>query len=104
MKLIDIYVQEVTRRLPEKIVKTLPSSYDRLLRICFLKIIQKKDVKAVLEEMGNPAFLARSYHDWPQHLIGPRYFNLYITLLKMALQNCDHCGAHFVYSRSGDWI
>lgn len=104
MKLIDIYIQEVTRRLPEKNRQNIALELQSTIEDMLPEDYTGKDVKAVLEKMGNPASLARSYRDWPQHLIGPRYFDLYITLLKMALQNCDHCGAHFVYSRSGDWI
>ena len=40
MNLIDIYVEEVAKRLPEKIVKIL-LSYGQQLRICCLMIIMK---------------------------------------------------------------
>jgi hypothetical protein len=35
--------------------------------------------------MGNPAILASGYLDRPMHLIGPRYFDVYINLLKIIL-------------------
>ncbi|WP_018662627.1 HAAS signaling domain-containing protein [Heyndrickxia acidiproducens] len=85
MNLIERYIQEVTRRLPEKsrddialelrstIEDTLPDDYD------------EKDIKAVLEKLGNPAVLASGYRDQPMHLIGPHYFDVYISLLKMIL-------------------
>ncbi|WP_456272412.1 HAAS signaling domain-containing protein [Bacillus sp. AK031] len=85
MKLIEVYIQEVTRRLPEKsradialelrstIEDTLPEDYN------------EKDVKSVLEKLGNPAALANGYRDQPMHLIGPRYFDVYVSLLKMIL-------------------
>ncbi|MBD1383094.1 HAAS signaling domain-containing protein [Metabacillus arenae] len=85
MNLIEVYIQEVTRRLPEKnredialelrstIEDTLPDDYS------------EKDVKAVLEKLGNPAALASGYRDQPMHLIGPRYFDVYVSLLKMIL-------------------
>ena len=41
MNLIDIYVEEVAKRLPEKIVKILFLSYGQQLRICCLMIIMK---------------------------------------------------------------
>lgn len=43
------------------------------------------DVKDVLEKLGNPAALASGYRDQPMHLIGPRYFDVYISLLKMII-------------------
>ncbi|HWI49042.1 MAG TPA: hypothetical protein VNU45_12540 [Rummeliibacillus sp.] len=85
MNLIEIYIQEVTRRLPEKnredialelrstIEDTLPDDYS------------EEDVKAVLEKLGSPVTLASGYRDRPMHLIGPRYFDVYVTLLKMIL-------------------
>lgn len=45
----------------------------------------EEDVKAVLEKLGSPVTLASGYRDWPMHLIGPRYFDVYVTLLKMIL-------------------
>ncbi|WP_053363483.1 hypothetical protein [Bacillus sp. FJAT-27251] len=85
MNLIEVYIHEVTRRLPEKsradialelrstIEDTLPDDYS------------EKDVKTVLEKLGNPAALASRYRDQPMHLIGPRYFDVYVSLLKMIL-------------------
>ena len=45
----------------------------------------ENDVKDVLEKLGNPAALASGYRDQPMHLIGPRYFDVYISLLKMII-------------------
>ncbi|MFC3886473.1 hypothetical protein ACFOU2_24460 [Bacillus songklensis] len=85
MNLIEVYVQEVTRRLPEKnredialelrstIEDTLPDDYS------------EEDVKKVLGKLGHPAALASGYRDQPMHLIGPRYFDIYVSLLKMIL-------------------
>ncbi|WP_369899538.1 hypothetical protein [Bacillus manliponensis] len=85
MNLIEVYIQEVTRRLPEKnredialelrstIEDTLPDDYS------------EEDVKEVLKKLGNPAALASGYRDQPMHLIGPRYFDVYVSLLKMIL-------------------
>ncbi|MDD1369196.1 hypothetical protein PTB13_14775 [Bacillus sp. MHSD17] len=35
--------------------------------------------------MGSPVSLANGYMDRPMHLIGPRYFDVYTTLLKMII-------------------
>ncbi|MGM0904527.1 MAG: HAAS signaling domain-containing protein [Bacillota bacterium] len=85
MDLIEIYIQEVTRRLPEKnredIALELRSTIEDMLPDDY----QEDDVKEVLEKLGNPAKLAYGYKDRPMHLIGPRYFDIYVSLLKMIL-------------------
>lgn len=85
MNLIDIYIHEVTRRLPEKnredIALELRSTIEDMLPDDY----SEKDVKVVLEKLGNPAVLASRYRDQLMHLIGPHYYDVYITLLKMIL-------------------
>ncbi|PEZ03950.1 hypothetical protein CN326_17210 [Bacillus sp. AFS018417] len=85
MNLIEIYIKEVTRRLPEKnredIALELRSTIEDMLPDDY----SEEDVKAVLEKLGSPVTMANGYRDWPTHLIGPRYFDGYVTLLKMIL-------------------
>ncbi|PFU25369.1 HAAS signaling domain-containing protein [Bacillus cereus] len=85
MNLIDLYIQEVAKRLPEKnredITLELRSTIDDMLPEDY----NEKDVKSVLEKLGSPVSLANGYLDRPMHLIGPRYFNVYTTLLKMII-------------------
>ena len=85
MRLIELYIQEVTRRLPEKnrddIALELRSTIEDMLPDDYTE----EDVKTVLEKMGNPVILASGYLDRPMHLIGPRYYDIYINLLKMIL-------------------
>lgn len=85
MNLIDIYIQEVTRRLPEKsradIALELRSTIEDMLPESYTE----KEVKEVLKNLGNPASLASEYSDRPMYLIGPRYFDTYMTLLKIVI-------------------
>jgi hypothetical protein len=85
MKLIEVYIQEVTRRLPEKnrgdIALELRSTIEDMLPGDY----REEDVMSVLEKLGSPALLANGYRDQPMYLIGPRYFDVYISLLKMIL-------------------
>lgn len=85
MHLIDIYIQEVTRRIPEKnredIALELRSTIEDMLPDNY----SEKEVKGALASLGNPALLASGYADRPMHLIGPRYFDMYVTLLKMII-------------------
>ncbi|MEB9851781.1 hypothetical protein P4K42_32030, partial [Bacillus cereus] len=73
MNLIDLYIQEVAKRLPEKnredITLELRSTIDDMLPEDY----NEKDVK----KLGSPVSLANGYLDRPMHLIGPRYFDVY---------------------------
>lgn len=83
MKLVELYIQEVMRRLPEKnredIALELKSTIEDMLPDDYTE----DDVREVLMSLGDPAVLASNYRDKPMHLIGPRYYDLYITLLKL---------------------
>ncbi|WP_336862302.1 HAAS signaling domain-containing protein [Peribacillus frigoritolerans] len=85
MELIELYIQEVTRRLPEKnradIALELQSTIEDMLPVDHTE----QDVKEVLLKLGDPVTLASGYRDRPMHLIGPRYYDVYISLLKMIL-------------------
>lgn len=85
MNLIDIYIQEVAKRLPEKnredITLELRSTIEDMLPDDY----NEEDVKSVLEKLGSPVSLANGYLDRPMQLIGPRYFDVYTTLLKMII-------------------
>ncbi|MZF31828.1 hypothetical protein GRA88_27405, partial [Bacillus anthracis] len=85
MNLIDIYVEEVAKRLPEKnredIILELRSTIEDMLPDNY----NEDDEKRVLEKLGSPVSLANGYLDRPMHLIGPRYFDVYLTLLKMII-------------------
>jgi hypothetical protein len=85
MNLIEVYIQEVTRRLPEKnredIALELRSTIEDMLSDDY----SEEDVKVALEKLGSPVSLANGYRDRPMYLIGPRHFDVYVTLLKMIL-------------------
>ncbi|SCL98567.1 Uncharacterized protein BCRIVMBC120_03147 [Bacillus wiedmannii] len=83
--MIDIYVEEVAKRLPEKnredIILELRSTIEDMLPDDY----NEDDEKRVLEKLGSPVSLANGYLDRPMYLIGPRYFDVYTTLLKMII-------------------
>ncbi|MDZ5607133.1 hypothetical protein U2I54_08470 [Bacillus pseudomycoides] len=83
MNLIDIYIQEVTRRLPEKNREDIALELRSTIEDMLLDNYSEENIKVVLETLGNPAILASKYRDRPMHLIGPHYFETYVTLLKM---------------------
>ena len=88
MKLIEVYIQEVTRRLPEKnrgdIALELRSTIEDMLPDDY----REEDVMSVLEKLGSPALLANGYRDQPMHLIGPRYFDVIHHVIKNDFTNC----------------
>src|SRR5690606_18209676 len=85
MKLVELYIREVTRRLPEKkraeVEEELRATIAEKLPVDYTE----QDVKKVLVKLGHPAVLASRYADRPMYLIGPRYYDLYLQLLKLVL-------------------
>lgn len=45
----------------------------------------EEEVKDVLGKLGSPVKLAANYQERPLFLIGPRYFDIYVMLLKFLL-------------------
>ncbi|MEH7238781.1 HAAS signaling domain-containing protein [Bacillus sp. JJ1562] len=85
MNLIDIYIQEVTRRLPEKMRDDIALELRSTIEDMLPDDYNEADVKTALEKLGSPVKLANNYRDRPMYLIGPRYFDVYVSLLKMIL-------------------
>lgn len=85
MKLIDLYIQEVTRRLPDKMRKDIALELRSTIEDMLPDDYSEHDVKQQLEKLGNPISLAAQYKDKPMHLIGPKFYDMYISILKMVL-------------------
>ncbi|MCD1161695.1 HAAS signaling domain-containing protein [Peribacillus frigoritolerans] len=85
MELIELYIQEVTRRLPEKNRADIALELQSTIEDMLPEDYTEQDVKTVLLKLGDPVTLASGYRDRPMHLIGPRYYDVYICLLKMIL-------------------
>ncbi|WP_044338774.1 HAAS signaling domain-containing protein [Rossellomorea aquimaris] len=85
MKLVELYIQEVMRRLPEKNREDIALELTSTIEDMLPEDYTEDDVREVLTSLGNPAVLASNYQDRPMHLIGPRYYDLYMTLLKIIL-------------------
>ncbi|RWQ72908.1 HAAS signaling domain-containing protein [Bacillus cereus] len=85
MNLIDLYIQEVAKRLPEKNREDITLELRSTIEDMLPEDYSEEDVKSVLKKLGSPVSLANGYLDRPMHLIGPRYFDVYTTLLKMII-------------------
>ncbi|AOV06696.1 HAAS signaling domain-containing protein [Sporosarcina ureilytica] len=83
MNLIEAYVYEVTRRLPEKsrddIALELRSTIEDMLPDDYTE----NDIMEALSELGDPAELTASYRDTPNFLIGPKIYDTYMRTLKI---------------------
>lgn len=83
--LIERYIYDVTRRLPEKereeVGKELSSNiYDMLS-----DDTDEKEIEEVLYQLGSPADLAEKYRQTPRYLISPAIYDEYIRILKIVL-------------------
>lgn len=85
MTLIDRYVGEVVRRVPAKerddIGKELRATLEDLLPLGYAE----KEERELLVKFGDPAVLASKYRSQPRYLIGPAFFDAYVTLLKIII-------------------
>ncbi len=86
--LIERYLYDVVRRLPEKQRKDIEEELRTLIED-MLEERQKdrgtEEVKAVLSELGEPAKLAMKYRGEEAHLIGGEYYPIYCQILKLVL-------------------
>lgn len=92
MSLIDRYVAEVGRHLPEKnrddieaeIRSTVEDMLDERSHQTG-KPIRDEVIAAVLEELGDPKLLAYKYSPAKHYLIGPDWYEAYVETLKRVL-------------------
>jgi len=81
--MIDRYLYDVSRRLPENI----RADVERELRSNIEDMLPENpgnaEIERVLIKMGSPAKLAVSYHPNPRYLISPEYFDDYLSVLKI---------------------
>lgn len=84
-KLIDLYIQEVTRRLPERNREDIALELRSTIEDMLPENYGEADVKQVLEKLGDPATMAAEYRDQPAYLIGPRFYDAYVQVMKMVV-------------------
>jgi hypothetical protein len=87
MSLIDRYIAEVGRHLPEKD----RSDIEAEIRSTLEDVIEEKggvnetNIDGVLREFGDPVLLAQKYSPSKRYLIGPYLYDAYIEVLKRVL-------------------
>ena len=85
MELIERYVHAVTVRLPESTRDDVARELHANIEDMLPDDPTEKDVRAVLEKLGNPATLASEYRPSKRYLIGPAMYDPYIDVLKIVL-------------------
>lgn len=80
--LIDKYIYDVARRLPEKEREDVKRELAGNIYDMLPDNPTEDQVKAVLTDLGSPAILAGKYRQSPQYLISPTYYNEYVRVLK----------------------
>lgn len=83
--LIERYVYDVTRRLPEKDRQEVSKELNSNILDMLPDGAGEEDIKHVLYELGAPASLANKYRQNPRYLISPDIYDDYIRILKLVL-------------------
>lgn len=94
--LIDRYIYDVTRRLPEKMRKDIGEELRGLIE----DMAEEQEIEAVLQELGDPAILARKYRGDSGSLISGEYYDAYWFMMKIVLV-CTAAGLLISYLLSG---
>ena len=85
MALIDRYIGEVERRLPAKDREDIGLELRSTMEDMLPDGYSEKEEREMLMKFGDPAVLAGKYRSQPMYLVGPRFFDLYLTLLKIII-------------------
>ncbi|KIL50984.1 hypothetical protein [Jeotgalibacillus campisalis] len=85
MKLIDLYVYEVTRRLPLKIREDIALELHSSIQDMLSEDSTEEEIKEQLTKLGDPAKLAHNFTGRPTFLIGPAFYEHYLSILKLSL-------------------
>jgi len=80
--LIERYVYDVARRLPEKDREDVKKELRANIYDMLPEGASEDAVKKVLYELGSPVSLAEKYRTRPRYLISPAYFDEYVSVLK----------------------
>jgi ABC-type multidrug transport system fused ATPase/permease subunit len=85
ISLIDRYVYDVTRRLPEKSRPDVEKELRANIADMLPENASQEDVTRVLTSLGDPAKLSEQYRIRPRYLISPAVFDDYLTVLKLVI-------------------
>lgn len=88
MKLIDRYVYAVTEHFQKDIKEDIGKELRTNIEDMLPENYTEKDVYQVLEKLGSPFKLANEYNPSKKYLIGPGYYDNYLSVLKLVIGIC----------------
>ena len=83
--MIERYVYDVARRLPEKEREEVKKELRANIYDMLPDGASEEQIKKVLYELGSPVSLAEKYRQKPKYLISPAYYDEYVSVLKWVL-------------------
>lgn len=85
--IVEKYIYVVTKELPKKMKKEIAVELNTLIEDMLdgmeAGLSEQEKIEKVLRELGNPKELADSYRGKERYLIGPKYFETYLFVLKI---------------------
>jgi len=88
VKLIDRYLDAVKRYLPEEIAEDVGMELRANIEDMLPENYTEDDVYQVLMKLGSPRKLANEYNPQKKYLIGPGYYDKYVSVLKKVIGIC----------------
>lgn len=85
MNLRDVYIAEVTSRLPETMREDVALELKSTIDDMAGDEPSEQALFEALRQLGDPSILAARYANRPLHLIGPTFFPSYVSILKIVL-------------------
>lgn len=82
-EMMERYIYEVTRRIPQEIRDEIRMELQALIED--MRMEEEITIEKVLQKLGDPAEFAKRYNDSPNYLIGPEYYDHYMWVIKIAL-------------------
>ena len=99
--IIDRYLYDVTRRLPENMRDDVEQELRANIEDMLPDNPTEEEIENVLESLGAPSKLAAKYRPNPRYLISPALFEEYISVLKIVavVLALPACGAEYPENR-----
>lgn len=88
MRLIDRYIYAVEKYLPEDYREDVGNELRANIEDMLPENPSEKDEYEVLEKLGSPWRLANEYHPKKRYLIGPGFYDRYLSVLKTVIGIC----------------
>lgn len=89
MDWIDRYLYALTKsfsgKQKEEIEKEFRANIEDMVALDKSAASREEKVKKVLAQLGDPAAIADAYRGTERYVIGPRYYSVYLTVLKIVL-------------------